>query len=334
MKPTWRLPVLIAAMALHQPAVAQTDFFANKPLRVVVSSQAGADYDLWMRFISPYMSKYIPGNPTILVQNMPGAGSIIATNYLFNAAPRDGSTIGMIGRNMPFQAIMGEKGIKFDLLKFNWLGNPEVTNRVCAARPTQNVKAAHDLFIHPLMMGGAGAGGALSTIPRLLSRMLGMRLQLVEGYQGPRDVLLAIERGELDGVCMSVTTIENTRPGWLADGKIQLLFNMESKPLPGRGVPSIFEFAKTEDQRQTLALFSAGVIFGRPMVAPPDVPPELVRILRTAFERAMADPELLASATKNGLEVGVVKGDELAKLMAELTATPRDVVDRMKVYMQ
>jgi tripartite-type tricarboxylate transporter receptor subunit TctC len=183
------------------------------------------------------------------------------------------------------------------------------------------------------MVGGAGAGGALSTIPLLLSRMMGMRLKLVEGYQGPREVLLAIERGEVDAVCFSITAIENARPGWLAEGKLRLLFNMEKDRIPGSNVPSIFEFAKTEDQRQTLTMFSAGMIFGRPIVTPPGTPADRVRILRAAFEKAMADPDLLEQAKKNGLEVGVVKGEALAKLMAEMMATPPDVVERMKAYL-
>ena len=334
-----RLTITAAVICLlpcfAQSAAAESGvFYAGKQIKVIVSTQAGGDYDLWMRFTIPYMSKYIAGSPTILVQNMPGAGSIVATNYLFNVSPRDGSVIGMIGRNIPFQAVMREKTIRADLTKFNWLGNPEVTNRVCAYRPTSNVKSAQDLFDHQLLIGGAGAGGALSTIPLLLSRMLGMRLKLVEGYQGPREVLLAIERGEVDGVCFSITAIENARPGWLAAGKLRLLFNMEKDRIPGSNVPSIFEFAKSEDQFKTLRMFSAGVIFGRPIVTPPDVPADRVNILRTAFEKAMADPDLLEQAKKNGLEVGVVQGEVLANLMTELMATPPDLVERMKAYMQ
>ena len=333
MKRSWR-PAVFLYLQAAAAADSSDSFFANRQIKVIVTTQAGADYDLWMRFISPYMTKYIPGAPTLLIQNMPGAGSIVGANYLFNVAPRDGGVFGMIGRNLPFQAVLGEKGIRFDLTKFNWIGNPEVTNRVCAQRPTPEVTSAKDLFEHQLMIGGAGAGGALSTIPQLLSRMLGMRLKLIEGYQGPRDVLLAIERGELNGVCMSVTTIENIRPGWMDTGKIQLLFNMEKERLPGRNVPSIFEFTKSEDERRILSLFSAGVMYGRPIVAPPDVPAERVSVIRTAFEKAMADPDLLAQAKKMGLEVGVVKGEVLAKMNLELLATPAALVERMKTYTQ
>jgi tripartite-type tricarboxylate transporter receptor subunit TctC len=328
--------VAFAWLAAHSGAAAQPsdNFYANRPIKVIVTTQAGGEYDLWMRLIAPYMTKYIPGTPALLVQNMPGAGSIVGANFLFNVAPRDGTVIGMIGRNLPFQAVLGEKSIRFDITRFNWIGNPEVTNRVCAQRPIPEVTSAHDLFRHQLMIGGAGAGGALSTIPQLLSRMLGMRLKLVEGYQGPRDILLAMERGELNGLCMSVTGIENLRPGWIETGKIQLLFNMEQERLRGRGVPSIFEFTRTEEERRILSLFSIGVTYGRPLVAPPDVPAERVAILRTAFERAMADPDLLEQARKIGLEFGVVRGEALEQMNRDLLATPRDLVERMKAYTQ
>jgi tripartite-type tricarboxylate transporter receptor subunit TctC len=334
MRTTVRAAILLLSF-FAQPAGAEPSaFYAGKQIKVIVSTQAGGDYDLWMRFIAPYMSKYIPGNPTMLVQNMPGAGSIVATNYIYNVSPRDGSVIGMIGRNIPFQSVMGEKTIRADLTKFNWLGNPEVTNRVCAYRPTRDVKSVQDLFHHQITVGGAGAGGALSTIPLLLSNMMGMRLKLVEGYQGARDVLLAIERGEVDGVCFAVTAIENARPGWIDAGKLHLLFNMEKDRIPGRNVPSIFEFAKTEEHRKTLSMFSAGMVFGRPIVAPPEVPSDRVSILKAAFEKAMVDPDLLEQAKKSGLEVGMVKGDELAQLMEEMAATPPELVERMKVYLK
>jgi tripartite-type tricarboxylate transporter receptor subunit TctC len=311
-------------------ATAQSDFFAGKQLKVIVSTQAGAEYDTWMRFIGPYLARHIPGSPSLIIQNMPGAGSIVAANYLYNAAPHDGSVIGMIGRNLPFQAVMGEKGIRFDLTKFNWLGNPELTHRVCAARPSPDVQSARDLFKHQIIMGGAGAGGALSTIPQLLSRLMGMRLKLIEGYQGPRDVFLAIDRGELDGVCMSVTAIRNMRPGWVESGQMRLLFNLEADRLPNLDVPSIFEFTETDDQRRMLTLFSTGVLFGRPIVAPPDVPADRIAVLRSAFEDAMADQELIEQAKKLGLELGVVRGDELSRMATQIMATPRESVERLK----
>jgi tripartite-type tricarboxylate transporter receptor subunit TctC len=230
---------------------------------------------------------------------------------------------------------MGERSIKFDLSKFNWIGNPETTNRVCVTRPTPKVKSAKDLFEHELNFGGAGAGGALSTIPQLLSRMLNMRMKLIEGYQSPQDVLLAVERGELDGVCTSVTGIESLRPGWMGSGKLLILFNLEQDRLSRYpDVPSIYEFTRGDDERRLLTLMSAGVIFGRPIVAPPGVPAERVAVLRTAFEKAMVDPDLLAHVRKLGLEPGVMTGEQLAKLNAEVMATPHEFVERMKAYLK
>jgi tripartite-type tricarboxylate transporter receptor subunit TctC len=338
MKTISTIALCLALLCLQSRLVLAQDsaggFFANRQIRAIVSTAAGGDYDVWMRVVTTHMRKYTPGAPSFVIQNMPGGGSIIATNYLANVAPRDGSVIGMIGRNLPFQSLMGERSIKFDLGQFNWIGNPETTNRVCVTRPTANVKSARDLFEHELNFGGAGAGGALSTIPQLLSRMMNMRMKLIEGYQSPQDVLLAIERGELDGVCTSVTGIESLRPGWMASGKLIVLFNLERDRLPGRDVPSIYEFTNSDDERRLLTLMSAGVVFGRPIVAPPGVPAERVAVLRTAFEKAMADPDLLAHVKKLGLEPGVMTGDALAKLNAEVMATPREFVERMKAYLK
>ena len=338
MKTVLKIALCVALLCLQSRVAAAQDsaqaFFAGRQIRAIVSTAAGGDYDVWMRVVTTHMRKYIPGAPNFIIQNMPGGGSIIATNYLANVAPRDGSMIGMIGRNLPFQSLMGERSIKFDLGQFNWIGNPETTNRVCVTRPTPKVRSAKDLFEHELNFGGAGAGGALSTIPQLLSRMMNMRMKLIEGYQSPQDVLLAIERGELDGVCTSVTGIESLRPGWMASGKLIVLFNLERDRLPGRDVPSIYEFTKSDDERRLLTLMSAGVVFGRPIVAPPGVPAERVAVLRTAFEKAMADPDLLAHVQKLGLEPGVMTGDALAKLNAEVMATPRAFVERMKAYLK
>ena len=330
-----RMPAFFCAAMLALPAWAQDQASTATPkqIRVIVSTQAGGDYDLWMRLIAPYIARYLPGSPPLIVQNMPGGGSLVATNYLYNVAPRDGSTIGMIGRNLPFQAVMRDKAIRFDLTKFGWIGNPEVTNRVCAVHEDSQIKSARDLFDKQALVGGAGAGGALSTIPLLLSKMLALKLKLVEGYEGPRDVLLAMERKELDGVCMSVTAIENIRPGAMASGAIRVLFNMEPEAMSGSTVPSIFELTRSEEERQLLKLFSNGVLFGRPIVTPPGIPDDRLAAFKTAFEKAMQDQELQTKARQAGLEIGIVKGDTLHDLMIELMATPEPIVQQMKQYL-
>ena len=189
------------------------DFYRGKQIRAIVSTVVGGDYDTWMRLITRHWSKYIPGHPSMLVQNMPGAGGIVAANSFYHTAPRDGSSIAMIGRNLAYQALMKEDGIRFDPMKFNWIGSPEVSNRICVVMDASRVKTAADLYETELLMGGAGAGTAVSTTPRLVAALTGMKMKLVEGYGSASAVQLAMERGEVDGVCQTVcSSIWNAIP--------------------------------------------------------------------------------------------------------------------------
>lgn len=306
------------------------DFYRGKQIRFIISSATGGDYDQWSRLIVRYLGKHMPGNPTFIPQNMPGGGQIIATNHLFNAAAQDGTVIGMIGRNLPNDALLKKEGVRFDPLKFNWLGSPELTNRVCVAMQGAPVQKGQDLYQHELLVGGAGAGTALSTTPILLQRLLGMKFKLVEGYGSSSGVLLALERGEVQGICQSYTSIRGARPDWFDSGKLKILFNTERHPIPGLNAPSVFDFVKTEEQRRILALYSSSVEFGRPIVAPPNVPKERIAALRKALENTLKDAELLDEAKKQGMEMTFVSGEELEKLIADLMSTPPEIVDKMR----
>jgi tripartite-type tricarboxylate transporter receptor subunit TctC len=319
-------------MALNASAWADpvAEFYRGKQVRFIISSATGGDYDQWSRMIVRFLGKHMPGNPTFIPQNMPGGGQIIATNHLFNAAAQDGTVIGMIGRNLPNDALLKKEGVRFDPLKFNWLGSPELTNRVCVAMAGAPVQKAQDLFQHELLVGGAGAGTALSTTPVLLQRLLGMKFKLVEGYGSSSGVLLALERGEVQGICQSLTSIRGARPDWFETGKLKVLFNTERHPIPGLNAPSVFDFVKTEEQRKVLALYTSSVEFGRPIVAPPNVPKERVAALRQALADTLKDPELLDEAKKQGMEMTYVSGEELEKLIADLMSTSPEIVDKMR----
>ncbi len=329
---------LCVALAIGMPLGAQAqeaaDFYRGRQMRAIVSTVVGGDYDTWMRLITRHWTKHIPGNPTILVQNMPGAGGIVAANSFYHTAPRDGATIAMIGRNLAYQALMKEDGIRFDPLKFNWIGSPEVSNRICVAMEGARVQTAQDLLATDLIVGGAGAGTAVSTAPRLISTLLGMRLKLVEGYGSASAAQLAMERGETEGICQTMGALRSWRPGWLESGKMRVLFNLERRPLAEFHAPSVFDFAKTAEQKQLLLLFSASVELGRPIVAPPETPPERVRILRASFEHVMADQDLIAEAEKLRVDLSLVKGETLDALVKDLMATPDDVLKRAQILMQ
>jgi tripartite-type tricarboxylate transporter receptor subunit TctC len=321
---------LLTALNASAWADPVADFYRGKQVRFIISSATGGDYDQWSRMIVRFLGKHMPGNPTFIPQNMPGGGQIIATNHLFNAAAQDGTVIGMIGRNLPNDALLKKEGVRFDPLKFNWLGSPELTNRVCVAIEGAPVQKAQDLFQRELLVGGAGAGTAVSTTPTLLERLLGMKFKLVEGYGSSSGVLLAMERGEVQGICQSLSSLRGSKPDWFKTGKLKVLFNTERQPVPGLNAPSVFEFAKTDEQRRILGLYTSSVEFGRPIVAPPNVPKERVAALRKALADTLKDPELLDEAKKQGMEMTYVSGEELEKLIADLMSTPPEIVDKMR----
>jgi len=327
------LPLLLVS---SQYAAGQSveEFYKGRQVRAIVGTASGGGYDTWMRLITRHWSKHIPGAPTFTIQNSPGAGGIIAANSFYQTAPRDGSTIAMIGGNLSYQALMKEEGVRFDPLKFNWIGSPEVTSRVCVAMDGSGIRKAEDLFTHELIVGGAGAGTGVSMTPRVVSALFGMKLRVVEGYGSAITVQLAMERGEVQGICQTFSTLRAWRPGWMEEGKMKVLFNMERTPLSEFGAPSIMQFAKTAEQRQILTLFSSGVELGRPIVAPPDAPLERVNALRLSFEQTLADNDLKAEAQRLNMDVSLVKGENLQAFVEDLMATPQEVLKKVQEMMR
>jgi tripartite-type tricarboxylate transporter receptor subunit TctC len=306
------------------------EFYRGKQITYIVSSAAGGDYDLWSRTIARHLGDHIPGKPTFIVQNMPGGGQITATNHLFNVAAKDGSVIGMIGRNLPNQALMKHPNVKFDPVKFNWIGSPELTNRVCVATDKSGIKSGEDLFTKELLVGGAGAGTAGTMTPMLLSNVLGMKFKLIEGYGSSNAVMLAIERGEVQGICQTYTAIKHGNDDWLKDGRFKILFNMERHPVPGVDAPTIYKFTKTQEQRAIIGLFNSSVELGRPVVAPPGVPKDRVTVLRRAFDATKKDPAFMQDAGRQKLVINSLTGEQLDELIAELMQTPPELTKKLE----
>ena len=236
----------------------------------------------------------------------------------------------MIGRNLAYQALMKEEGIRFDPLKFNWIGSPEVVSRVCVAMRGAKVQKAEDLFTQELIVGGAGAGTAVSTTPRVVAALFGLKFRVVEGYGSATAVQLAMERDEVQGICQTASSLRAWRPGWIEEGKMKVLFNMERTPLAEFGAPSIMQFAKTAEQRQILTLFSSSVELGRPIVAPPETPLQRVNALRLSFEQTLADNELKSEAERLSMDVSLVKGEDLQAFVEDLMATPQGVLKKVQ----
>ena len=332
-----RLMCVVASVAAGaSAAMAQSveEFYRGRQVRFIVSTAAGGDYDQWSRLISRHWGRHIPGNPTFVVQNMPGAGGIIAANHLYTQASRDGATVGMIGRNLPLRAVLKDEAVRFDPAKFNYMGSPEVSNYVCVVNAGSPAERAEQLYDKEVLLAGAGAGTGTSTIPPLFSRTLGMKMKLVEGYGSGTGGQLAMERGEVHGLCQSYTAVNQHKPGAIASGKIKVLFNTERKRIPGLDAPSIFELAKTEQQRQILTMFAATTEFGRPILAPPEVPADRVAVLRQSFEAVLRDPELVAEAAKQKLTITIVKGEDLAQLVKDMAAASAETIARMQEAMK
>ena len=307
----------VAAPPLKAQSVA--DFYRGKEIHFVVGTEAGQDYDTWARLVSRHMR--VPGNPTFVIENMPGAGSLIAANYLYNKAPQDGTYLGMVSRNLPNYAIMRQPNANFDPLRFNWIGSPEMTHRGCFARADTGIRTPQDLFERELLVGGDGAGTALTETPTLLANLLGMKFRVVNGYKGATGVVLAMERGEVEGICQTTTAFIGAAQRLLDNGTFRILFTTEREPVPELKVPTIFEYAKTQEQREILQVHASSLELGRPIMTTPDVPADRIAALRGAFTAAMADPALLDEAKQMKLEITLRSGDEIAaviKLVADL----------------
>jgi tripartite-type tricarboxylate transporter receptor subunit TctC len=319
----------LSVLAACRPGQAQTadEFYKGKQIRFIVGTAAGQDYDAWARLLGRHMSAFMPGKVPFVVENMPGAGHILATNYLFNLAPRDGTVIGMVSRNISEAAMTKLPNVRFDPGKFNWIGSPELNHRVLFVNTAAGIEKVPDLFRRELIVGVTGGAQGVTAAPILLKNLLGMRLKIIQGYHSPGDVILAMARREVDGIVQSVGAPDGARRQWLESGQMRVLFSMEGDPVPGLAAPTIFEFTRTERQREVLAFFASSMELGRPFMAPPGVPADRVAALRRAFDLTVKDPALLQEAAGMGFEVVPQSGERIAALIASIMATSKEVVD-------
>jgi len=326
--------VLLALLALPQGAFAQSvaDFYRGKTVNLIVGYSAGGGYDTYARILARHMGKHIPGNPTIVVQNAPGAGSMRAANSIYNVAPKDGTAFGMFGRGIALEPLIGTSPAQFDATKFLWLGSGTEEAAVVVIRTGAGIKTWADMLAKPFTVGGEGTGSDPDVYALMLKNVFGVKLKLISGYPGTTEMALALERGEVDGrASWSWTSLKSLKPDWIAQKKIAipLQLNMHSSA-DLKDVPLIGDFAKTERQRQIVKLVISRQTMGRPFMAPPGLPADRAAALRTAFDATMRDPEFVAEATARGQEVNPVSGADMDKLIAELYATPKDVVEETK----
>jgi tripartite-type tricarboxylate transporter receptor subunit TctC len=327
---TGAIAALVVAFA-SPPACAQApEAFAGKTVQMIIGFGPGGGYDLWGRVVARHIGRHLPGKPNVIAQNMPGAGSYVATSHIYNAAPKDGSVMGIIARDAALGPLTGAPGARFDATRLSWIGSPAKETNVCIAFHTAKVKSAQDLLTTELIVGDTGPGTGTRSYPRALTELLGMKFKSVGGFPSSADVFLAMERGEVDGICESLDSIKNRRPEWIPNKTVTLLFQGGAEPNPDlKGVPFVLDFAKTPEQKQAIEFLYAGQGIGRPFVAPPDLPAERLKMLRDAFMATMKDAEFVAEAQKSKLELEPEDGEHLAALVKKIYATPKPVVDKI-----
>jgi len=331
--------ILLAAVAAALPlanaatqARAQTpaEFYKGRTIEIGISSTVGGGYDAHARMLARHMGKYIPGRPTIVPKNIEGAGGLRLANLLYNTAPRDGTSFGTIYRATAFEPLFGNKAAQFDATQFTWIGSASSEVSLCVSWHASGIASFNDMLSKELVVAHSGAGADAYQFSRIINGVLGTRMRLIGGYRGGNEMLLAMERGEVGGRCgWSWSSVQATRREWIERKQVNLLTQLALSKHPDMpDVPLVIDLAKTDEQRNILRLVFARQQIAYPFLAPPGVPPDRVEVLRAAFLRAMADPELLADAAKARLEILPVSGGEVQKLVSELYATPAPVVEK------
>jgi tripartite-type tricarboxylate transporter receptor subunit TctC len=321
---------VVFAALLAQPAAAQEPYFKDKTIKLYVGSAPGGGYDAYGRLMATHIRRHIPGNPTVVVQNMPGAGSLVLANYLYNVAPKDGTAFGAVNALLATDPMMYPERVKFDPRRFRWLGSALKENHVGLVWHEAPVKRFEDLFSKELIV--AGTGGATTLYPVLTNGILGTKIKMIPGYHGTKQGMLAMERGEVAGnVGITWASLKATTDAWLREGKIKVIIQYGLKKHPELPqVPWIYDYARNADDRAAMDLAFGNQEFGRPFIAPPGVPDNVVAILRKAFEETMDDAEFKADAQKRKIDLELTSGADIQALIEKFYKTPPTVVERVK----
>jgi tripartite-type tricarboxylate transporter receptor subunit TctC len=323
---------LFAASVFATPARSDSvaDFYKGKTISVVIGYPAGGGFDSTARLLIRHMPRHLPGNPTMVAKNVPGAASLRAANYLFNVAPKDGTEFGIIGPSVPFGPLWSRDGVSFEALKFNWLGSLDRWVSIALVWHTAKVQTLEGAMKTEVVAGATGTGDMTVTYPRLMNGLVGTKFKIVPGYQGSPDLNLAIERGEVDGRlgwCWDCLKID--KPEWVIGKKVTILLQFAFAKHPElQDVPLVMDLAKTEEDRQLMRLAFANQEMARPFLAPPGVPADRVAALRAAFEATAKDPAFLEEARKLNVPINLATWQEIEGLLREVYATPQPVIDR------
>ena len=320
------------ALVSAAPVQAQSveDFYKGKTATMLIGVSAGGEYDLHARLIARHIGKHIPGNPTFIAQNMTGAGGIIMANFLYSVAPQDGTHVAVIQNGFPAMNAIGKRKVQFESDKFHWIGAITPTVETMALWKSVGAKDVAEARQKEIPIGSVGNANITYGFPMMMNEFAGTKFRMVIGYRGGNDINLAMERGEVGGRNNTWSSWKSTRSDWLKNKDIHIIAYGGPTPSDIGDVPNIESLAKTEEEKQVMRLVLSGTHFGRPMVAPPGVPADRVAAMRKAFMDALSDPELLADAKKQTLNIAPIDGETVSRMLAKAYAMPPPVIERMR----
>ncbi|MGH6769582.1 MAG: Bug family tripartite tricarboxylate transporter substrate binding protein [Xanthobacteraceae bacterium] len=317
---------------LYAPASAQSveAFYKDRQINFIIGGGAGGGYDVYFRALARHMGKHIPGHPTFIPKNVPGAGGLVAASSVYTAADRDGSTIGAFANNVTMDPLFGNPGARYDALKFNWIGSIGKLQNVCATWHKSPIKTIKQATEREVIVGAAGATSNTALMPRVLNALLDTRFRVVAGYDPGTGLTLSIERGEVEGICgLSWSTMKASRPHWIKDHLLNVIVQMGLEKLPDLPkVPSALDLVKDSERKRVLTLVLMRQEPGRPVAVPPGVPADRVAALRKAFDATMKDPDFVKEANKLNMEIEPLTGAQIHKLLADAYATPKPIIQK------
>lgn len=310
----------------------QNNFYEGKTVELLVGHSAGGGYDTYARTLARHIGEHIPGNPDVVVKNVTGAGSLVLMNQVANSLPADGTVFATVNQGMAFEPLFGNDQAKYKASEITWLGSLAKGTSLCVSRRGADVQTWEDLKSKTLTVGASGAGASTNVYPRVMSELFDFKFDIITGYPGGNDILLAMERGEVEGRCSWLLSSARTqRPGWIEDRKVNVLFQMALEQHPDLpDVPLVMDFAETDKQEKVLKLFLARQLIARPYIMPPGVPEDRVEIIREAMAKTVEDPDFLRDAANQSLSIDFVSGAEAQDLVVETYEYPQEIVDVVK----
>jgi tripartite-type tricarboxylate transporter receptor subunit TctC len=328
--------LVLAATA--SPATAQQgDFFKGKTISVYIGFSPGGGYDYYGRLVTRYLGKHIPGEPRVVAQNMPGAGSFTAANFLYSAAPKDGTALGVVTQTLAVEDALGTKGANYKAANFNWIGRVTAILEVTLTGGKAKAKNMADTKIYDTPVAGTGSGSPSEGFPRLMNGLYGSKFKVITGYQGSSDGMLAMDKGEVDGALTSWNTLKRTRLAQVKSGELHVLvqYGLERSPDPDiANVPAVVELGGSPQGKAIMSFYASGGAVGRSVIAPPGLPAERVKVLRTGFEAMLKDPDFLAEVDKLGVEFEPASGEQMQKLISDVARASPETIKRMQEILQ